>query len=147
MYREEVYFQKLNYIHYNPLQEANDWYRNGKGEALYVNAEKIDLTPVTVSELKNAGGEMFKNFFLTTNTKTGMVYGTIKITLSDADNGTVKLGGTGGFLDRYDFEQKPSNGTWQRAARNFGTKIGELKAGKGTPFKIFNYGNGFVERE
>lgn len=128
------------------LAEANNWFRNGEGSPLYVDAAKIDLSPVTVGELQNSGGDMFKNFFLTTNTQTGVIYGTLKITLENANSGAVKLGGEGGFLDKYDFDQKPSDGTWQREARNAGTTAGSILAGKGIPYNIYNYGTGTVTK-
>ena len=123
--------------------EANEWYRNGKGQALYVDASKVDLSPVTTEELVNAGGTKYKNFFLTTNTETGTMYGTIKLTLDDAAKGTVILG-SNGFLDDYDFDQKPSNGTIGRTIRNIGTRIGKRVAGDGQMFKIYAYGKGTV---
>jgi RHS repeat-associated protein len=124
-------------------EEANDWYRNGKGEALYADASQVDLSPVTTTELENAGGTLYKNFFLTTNTETGTMYGTIKLTLDDASNGTVILGNNG-HLDDYDFDQKPSNGTVGREVRNIGTRIGKVVAGNGQMFKINVYGKGKV---
>ena len=126
------------------IDEANDWYKNGKGEALYVNASKINLSPVTVDELKNAGGSLYKNFFLTLNFETGTLYGTIKLTLDDGTKGTVTLGGDNGHLDDYDFDQKPSDGTIGREARNIGTRLGRAYAGSGQMFKFYVYGKGKV---
>jgi len=128
------------------LSEANDWYQNGKGEPLFVDASKIDLSPVETSDFtEGVGSSIYKNFFLTINQETGRVYGTIKLTLDD-EKGTITLGGKGGYLDTYNFEQKKSDGTLKRDLRNFGTKVGEILAGKGIEYKIFNYGKGKVER-
>jgi len=37
---------------YLTLDEANEWYRNGNGEPLYVDAAKINLTPMTVGDFQ-----------------------------------------------------------------------------------------------
>ena len=129
------------------LGEANQWYRNGDGQPLFVDASKINLSPVTVSDLEEEGGSIYKNFFLTTNQQTGRLYGTIKITLDDASTGAVSLGGRDRKVDDYDFDQKPSDGTVGRAVRNFGTKVGEAVAGKGKGYSIYTYGNGKVEKK
>ncbi|WP_263602422.1 hypothetical protein [Chryseobacterium sp. PET-29] len=129
------------------LGEANQWYRNGDGQPLFVDASKINLSPVTVNDLEEEGGSMYKNFFLTTNQQTGRLYGTIKITLDDASTGAVSLGGNDRKVDDYDFDQKPSDGTVGRAVRNFGTKVGEAVAGKGKGYSIYTYGNGKVEKK
>lgn len=127
------------------LGEANNWYRNGKGESLFVDAAKIDLSPISTGDFKDGvGSEMYKNFFTTTNTDTGLVYGTLKLTLDDA-GGAVTIGGKGGKIDIYDFDQNGRNGTLERDFR-MEQKQGEMLAGKGTPFNIFGYGKGKIEK-
>ncbi|MFY7938244.1 MAG: RHS repeat domain-containing protein [Flavobacterium sp.] len=137
--------KRPDYDGYLTLSEANNWFQNGKGEPLFVDASKIDLSPVETADFSDGvGSSIYKNFFLTTNQDTGRVYGTIKLTL-DNENGTTTLGGKNGYLDTYNFEQKKSDGTLKRELRNFGTKVGEILAGKGIEYKIFNYGKGKVE--
>lgn len=135
-----------DYDGYLTLSEANDWFQNGKGEPLFVDASKIDLSPVETADFsEGVGSSIYENYFLTTNQATGRVYGTIKLTLDD-ENGTVTLGGKDGYLDTYNFEQKKSDGSLKRELRNLGTKVGEILAGKGIEYKIFNYGKGKVEK-
>ncbi|MCR4828532.1 MAG: hypothetical protein K5864_03615 [Bacteroidales bacterium] len=125
------------------LSEANDWYRNGNGEPLYVDAAKIDLFPVTTGAFEEGeGSSKYINFagLRDPNPNTGLVYGNIKLTLLDKSTGEVLLGRPDGFLDNYGFEQNPNGSRW----RNFATKIGKKVAGKGTPFDIYTYNTGTV---
>lgn len=70
------------------------------------------------------------------------MYGSIKLTIQDRQNGRVKLGGDKGLLDIYDFDIKKRNGNIERDLRNIGTAIGGWLAGDGQEFKIYNYGLG-----
>ncbi len=124
------------------LDEANEWYRNGKGEALYIDAAKIDLSPVSVNDFSGKSS-MYYNFF--TDGKgsetTGKVYGTVKLTLLN-NHGAVFIGNQKNkILDRYDFDIDWSDGRW---IRNIGTHFGEKKAGNGIGYNIFGYGQGKV---
>jgi len=121
--------------------DANEWYREGGGNPLFVNAAKIDLSPVKKSDFSKVGDSFYKNFAFTTNTETGLVYGNIKLTLMN-DKGVIKLGGTGGLLDKYDFDYKSGV---KNIPRNIDTWIGKQRAGKGTGYDIFNYGTGTVK--
>ncbi|HOJ25508.1 MAG TPA: hypothetical protein PK081_09640 [Bacteroidales bacterium] len=123
------------------LSEANEWYRNGNGEPLFVDASKIDLSPVKKSDFSKVGDFIYKNFEFTTNTETGLVYGRIKLTLLN-DKGDIQLGETGGFLDRYDFDIKKGV---EHIPRNIATWIGKQIAGQGTSYNIFYYGIGKVK--
>ncbi|MGJ1362750.1 hypothetical protein ACR79B_16890 [Sphingobacterium spiritivorum] len=128
------------------LEEANDWYRNGKGEPLYVNAAKIDLSPIKVEDFKDRDS-FTPNFFLTTNLQiTGRVYGSIKLTIINKDNGQVKLGNNQGLLDIYDFDIRKRDGSIKTDVRNLGTKIGGMVAGEGQSYNIYNYGLGKVNK-
>jgi len=126
---------------YLTLKEANEWYRNGNGEPLFVDASKIDLSPVKKSDFSKVGDSFYKKFEFTTNTKTGLVYGTIMLTLLN-DKGDVQLGETGGFLDRYDFDIKKGV---EHIPRNIATWIAKQIAGQGTSYNIFYYGIGKVK--
>ncbi|MDH6353685.1 hypothetical protein M2132_000002 [Dysgonomonas sp. PH5-45] len=122
--------------------EANDWYRNGNGQPLYVDASKIDLSPVTTTDLEEGKGR-YINFASPSyaNLETGLVYGNIKLTLLNENTGSVKLGGENGLLDNYGFEMHKGGSKF----RNFATKIGKMVAGNGKEYDIFNYNNGQVK--
>ena len=126
------------------LPEANDWYRNGNGEPLYVDASKISLYPVTTSSFdKGEGCSITPNFLGEyMNYETGPVYGHIQLTLLNESTGEVRLGNSQGLLDNYGFEQQPKGGKW----RNFATKIGKALAGNGRPYDIYTYKTGTVRR-
>ncbi len=126
------------------LPEANDWYRNGNGEPLYVDASKISLYPVTTSSFdKGEGCSITPNFLGEyMNYETGPVYGHIQLTLLNESTGEVRLGDSQGLLDNYGFEQQPKGGKW----RNFATKIGKALAGNGRPYDIYTYKTGTVRR-
>lgn len=129
------------------LSEANEWFREGEGSPLYVDSAKIDLSPVETSDFGDKDS-MFYNFFTDGqgDYTTGRVYGTIKLSLTD-ENGTVKLGGSNGHLDTYDFDIKENkSNNFKVGLRNFGTRVGKALAGKGTAYKIFTYGTGQVEK-
>ena len=129
------------------LDEANHWWRNGNGEPLFVDASKIDLSPVNTRLLENNSGQhgiTYVNFAHphTANFETGPVYGTIAITLLSSKDGSVTIGNSKTkLLDNYGFEMHEG-----RPLRNFLTKIGENEASvggkyKGKSFDIFSYGN------
>jgi hypothetical protein len=130
-----------DYDGYLTLDEANKWYREGEGKPLFVDASKIDLSPVEKSDFSKVGGSFYKNFAFTSNRETGLVYGNIKLTLIN-EQGDIKLGGKGGLLDIYDFDYKSGV---KNIPRNIATLIGESKAGIGMGFNIFNYGTGKIK--
>ena len=123
------------------LNEANNWWANGGGQPLFVDASQINLSPVTKSDFGKVGDSKFINFASPgyANMETGLVYGTIKLTLMNAE-GVIKLGGANNFLDTYDFDYQKG-----RTGRNIATFLGKLKAGEGTPFNIYDYGTGKVK--
>ena len=123
------------------LSEANNWYRNGNGNPLYVDAAKVDLSPLSKSDFSAIGSSKHVNFLdpKNLNIQTGLVYGTIQVTLID-DGGTVRIGNKNGLLDIYDFDMQRGRGF-----RNIATQIGSMVAGEGTPFNIYYYGQGKVK--
>jgi hypothetical protein len=128
------------------LPEANNWFNNGNGKPLFVDASKIDLSPVKKSDFSKVGSSFYKNFALPPTTVTGFVYGTIKLTLESIrvdKTGAVKLGGDNGLLDICNFDYKKVDGA-KTAARNVLTWFGETLAGEGTKFNIYSYGRGTV---
>jgi hypothetical protein len=127
---------------YLTLQEANDWYRNGNGQPLFVDASKMNLSPVRLSDFNNVGSRISKNFLsMNGNIETGLVYGTIKLTLLNYSVPNVTLGrSSDGFLDTYDFNMDG------RLLRDAATLIGSLNAGTGSPFDIYVYGAGIIKK-
>lgn len=73
-----------DYDGYLTLSEANEWYRNGNGQPLFIDSSKISLSPLTIEDL-SINKSLTYNFLYPTrpNFKTGLVYGNIKITLLD----------------------------------------------------------------
>lgn len=126
---------------YLTLSEANECYRNGNGQPLFVDASKIDLSPITTLDFSNGKKTDYFNFASPkyANRKTGLVYGTIRISLLN-NNGEVKLGMDNGYLDNYGFEMQKG-----RRLRNIATKIGSWVEGNGTPFNIYNYGTAKIK--
>ncbi|WP_394334091.1 RHS repeat-associated core domain-containing protein [Bacteroides togonis] len=61
------------------LGEANEWYRKGSGQPLFVDVSKIDLSPLTIEDL-TLNKIVYYNYFhpLHPNVKTGLVYGNIR---------------------------------------------------------------------
>jgi len=119
---------------YLTLKEANEWYRNGNGQPIFVDLSKIDLSGIYSLGEKYVGQVKTFNLLLNSGSlNDGLVYG--KITLKRYPNHQVRA-----FADRYDFEmhnpKNPSN--W---GRNAETVIGKKVAGEGTPFDINIYGS------
>jgi hypothetical protein len=106
------------------LGAANEYYRTGGGQPLYVDVGSLDLS--NVSKLSPSGQVNFagKNF---SSVNDALVYGTV--TLFNGPNNTVE----GGF-DNYNFDLKP----WSTKTfvRNFETIFGHIYAGEGTPYRI-----------
>ena len=94
-----------DYDGYLTFGEAIKWYNKGSGSALYVDARKINLFATNVPELKN-DDDGYINLFPASHPNTGLVYGTIKLTLLDENTGSVRLGGSGNLLDKFDFNPR-----------------------------------------
>ena len=121
------------------LAEANKWYREGNGQPLFVDVAKIDLSPLTIEDLI-LNQTVYHNFLHPKhpNFETGLVYGTLGITLLDK-SGNIRIGTKDNYVDAYDFDQQ--NG---RSFRNFATRIGQSIAGQGIGYKIYGYKYGKV---
>ena len=48
---------------YLTLEEANDWYRNGNGQPLYVSLDKVDLSGLTSRDIPEIGSEKLISLF------------------------------------------------------------------------------------
>ncbi|MBR1872693.1 MAG: RHS repeat-associated core domain-containing protein [Bacteroidales bacterium] len=119
---------------YLTLDEANEWYRNGNGEPLYVALEKIDLSNLFSLGAHSVGTEKVTHlFFDSASINDALVYG--QISLKRYPNHSVRA-----YADSYDFSMhnwwNPLN--WPR---NIATKIGKKYAGDGQDYEINIYGS------
>ena len=116
------------------LSEANEWYRNGNGQPLFVALDKINLNGIR-SLGENYVGNV-KSFNLLIHSKSlndGLVYG--QITLKRYPNHQVRA-----YSDKYNFEMH----NWTNIlnwGRNVETIIGERIAGNGKSYEINIYGS------
>jgi hypothetical protein len=123
-----------DYDGYLTLEEANEWYRNGNGEALYVDLNKIDMSGVVSLGEKYVGKNYTINLLTGSGSiNDGMVFG--NVTFKRYPNHQARA-----YSDRYDFEMhswwNPLN--W---GRNVETLIGRGVAGKGVGYEINIYGS------
>lgn len=119
---------------YLTLAEANDWYRNGNGQPLYVSLDKIDLSGLVSPIDINIGGKIVVNLFQVSNSlNDASVYG--QITLKKYPNDMVRA-----YSDDYEFGMHPWNSI-SNVKRNIGTVIGQSIAGRGVGYKIHIYGS------
>ena len=119
---------------YLTLKEANDWYRNGKGQSLFVSLEKIDLSGLVSLGDEYVGQERYINLFWGSHSlNDAMVYGNIKLVRYPYDMVRAKA-------DYYDFDMKP----WislKTIGRNIETVIGKKVAKNGVGYKVHIYGS------
>ncbi len=118
-----------DYDGYLTLSEANEWYRNGNGEPLYVDIRKIGLYDILFSLPEN--GAYVNLLTKGLNPIDGLVYG--HIYLKPQQNGSVKAN-----PDTYDFDMH-SGTSFLTRVRNVETIIGSIVAGRGTPYQIKFY--------
>jgi hypothetical protein len=119
---------------YLTLNEANEWYRNGNGQPLFVDLSKIDLSNLYSLRDNYIGEEKYINlFFASISTNDALIYGTIK--LKRYPNDQVKA-----YADVYDFNMHNSKNplNW---TRNIQTSIGSYYAGEGQKYEINIYGS------
>ena len=116
--------------------EARDWYRTGQGAPLYINMEKLNLTPVTLDHFTKLEGNPYNFFFsISADKDIGRVYGTLTLNLLNSETGEVQVGNPSTmYIDTYDFN---SGGSWKR---NCATQVARVIVGEGTPFKIYGWG-------
>ena len=91
------------------------------GLASTSDVSKINLSPVTIKNL-SLNKTIYYNYFSADhfNLETGLVYGTLAITLLD-EEGKVRVGSINNLVDVYDFDYQKG-----RFLRNFATKIGKI---------------------
>lgn len=80
------------------LEEANDWYKNGNGQELFVDINQIDLSMLYSLGDKYIGKKYVFNL-CTLWSKDGKVYGSL--TFVRYPNDTCRA-----FADKYDFDMK-----------------------------------------
>ena len=119
---------------YLTLDEANEWYRNGNGQALYTDLSKIDLSGIySLGESYVNDQDNFNLLLNSGSLNDGLVYGSIK--LKRYPNHQVRA-----YADQYDFKMhnpwNPLN--WPRNAE---TVIGKAYAGQGQPYEINIHGS------
>ena len=119
------------------LEEANNWYRNGHGNELFVNINSIDISMLYSLGDEYIGKRYVFNLF-TLGSKDGKVYGSL--TFIRYPNDTCRA-----YADTYDFDMKPWNGL-KNCVRNIVTIAGSIYAGKGTPYEINIYGSKQLKR-
>ena len=116
------------------LREANKWYRHGRGEALTVDASKIDLDFINPNDYIEGG--KFKPVQTLYKSKDGLVYGNVKIKRIQGAEFKIDT-------DNYGFEMHKGS-SFGTFARNMFTKIGGFIAGQGINYDIHFRGSNFV---
>lgn len=106
-----------------PLSEANKVWRSKVGGTVRIDVKDLGITPLK-SWFHGTGDE---NAVTVPSQHNWNVYGDVDLVLGE--DGLVRV-----QSELYDFDQKPSNGTFSRWMRNVLTSIGEWKAGDGSPF-------------
>ena len=125
-----------DYDGYLTKTEADAWWKGKSGEPLFVDQSKIELHGISTSSF-NKKNPIFKNF-IWGMTNTGKVYGTLKMTLVDAETGKVFIGQRS-HMDEYDFNMDG------RRFRDFATWVGRPGGvNNGKNFLIHGYGYAIV---
>jgi RHS repeat-associated protein len=124
------------------FSEATDWWRNGNGQPLTVDLNKIDLSGIRASDFSRGIGssEVF-NLLSPSHfgsLSDGLVYGNVTLTLGA--NNTVFA--TRGY-DYYNFDTK--SWSFSTAGRNVEAWLGSVYAGSGTPYYINLRGTATVQ--
>jgi RHS repeat-associated protein len=113
------------------LDEANDWYRKGNGQALNADLSKVDLSFLTAADFDNKPGTS-KYIQTLWGSKDGRIYGNIRLTYE----GNNRVSST---FDVYDFEMHSWKGP-KNWVRNFATMFGDPGQGKGFRINFYNKG-------
>ena len=113
------------------LSEANEWYRKGHGETLFVDIKSLDLSNFYSLGEEYVGKTYIYNLLIYGKPSDGLVFGSI--TFERTPNHGVRA-----YKDYYDFDIKKWSG--MNIIRNIETYIGEWVAGSGTPYYIVIYG-------
>ena len=139
------------------LAEANFWYRNGNGEALYADLSQIDLDFIKASDFSGVGDT--KTFQTLFKSEDGFTYGNINLRY---DGGTT-VSVIKNYHDTYNFENHGNRSrnpnildrigeNSSRAFRNFATVGGRMLADRfpmnlhNQEFNIYFYGKGKISK-
>jgi RHS repeat-associated protein len=127
------------------LEEANDWFRNGNGQPLYVDIASLKLAMISVESFKGKRNDTYSMLLHSNASDAGKVFGTITLKLIDP----AKPGGyyaVKAYADRYNFE---THNSWNPIEwmRNLGTRIGRAVAGNGTDYTIYINGSQAIMRD
>lgn len=116
---------------YLTLEEANEWYRNGHGQPLFVSIEKLDLHNLNLDEIDST--TPYKLLSIKNNLNDGTVFG--RITFEKDSSNVVRAKD----YDTYNFDIKP----WKKSnvERNILTIISSILAGNGVEYDIYIYGS------
>ena len=132
--------ERPDYDGYLTLQEANEWYRNGNGEPLYIDLKKLDLSCFVSLGDEYIGKEYTFNLSIwSNNINEKLVFGNVKFIRCPND-------GVRAYADTYDFDMK-SGLNPLIIIRNIQTIIGSIVAGKGVPYNIYFYGTAKLRRK
>jgi RHS repeat-associated protein len=97
-----------DYDGYLTKKEADNWWLGKSGQPLFVDQSKVELPGITTKSFENKKGSYFYKNFVWGLSNTGKVYGTLKLTLTNPNTGSVHLGGAK-YMDEYDFTM---DGRW-----------------------------------
>lgn len=112
------------------FEEAYYWYGYGDGSTIHVDASKLDLGKIDITNRKVGDQWPIQTLTSSGSYSVGLVYGSI----------TVEYQGNNSFrilTDTYDFDIHTSNFfNWHTIKRNIETIGAGILHGSGTPFKI-----------
>lgn len=120
------------------LSEANEWYRTGGGQPLFVDLKQVDLTGIHSEDFNGVGSKEVFNLFLNSNSYNDqLVYGSITLKLYPNDQ-------VRAYADNYDFKMHTPLWNPLNMPRNAATKIGQKLAGRGKDYEINFTGAAYI---
>ncbi|MBO1363513.1 VCBS repeat-containing protein [Prevotella sp. A2931] len=112
------------------FEEAFYWYGYGDGSDIYVDASKLDLEKIDITNRKVGEHWSIQTLTSSGNYSVGLVYG--RITVEYQGNNSFRI-----LPDTYDFDIHTDNFfNWHTIKRNIETIGAGILHGTGTPFKI-----------
>ena len=115
------------------LSEANDWYRSGQGQPLFVDINKMSLG--TFFNERTEGTIVLRNLlFYSESINDALVFGNVTLKYESKNQVSFSI------PDIYNFDIKPIN-SFSSIPRNISTIIGRMVAGPGKSYTINVYGS------
>ena len=115
------------------LSEANDWYRSGQGQPLFVDINKMSLG--TFFNERTEGTIVLRNLlFYSESINDALVFGNVTLKYESKNQVSFSI------PDTYNFDIKPIN-SFSSIPRNISTIIGRMVAGPGKSYTINVYGS------